>query len=312
MQTILGSTGSIGTELARILPEYTSDIRLVSRNPSAISGKEELVSADLMTMDGADKAVKGSEIVYLTVGLPYRKAIWKEDWPVLMGNVLEACKRHGSKLVFFDNVYPYGKVNGWMTEETPFQPASVKGEARASIDRMVMEAVEKGEVEAILARAADFYGPSPLAYLQLLVFERLASGKKAQYLVGPQFRHSFTHITDAARGTAILGNHAEAFNQTWHLPTDMNVLTGKEWIELVAQETGGPTNFTTISKWMMKALGLFNRDLLEMSEMLYQNEQDYLFSSEKFNNSFEFRAMTPLEGVRATLASMGVSKSVPA
>ena len=165
-------------ELANILPSYTSDIRLVSRNPSQITGEEELVSADLMKAEGADAAIAGSEIVYLTAGLPYRKAIWKEAWPVLMGNVLEACKRHGSKLVFFDNVYPYGKVDGWMTEDLPFQPASAKGEARAVIDKMVMESVEKGEVEAILARAADFYGPSPLAYLHLLVFERLANGKK--------------------------------------------------------------------------------------------------------------------------------------
>lgn len=109
-----------------------------------------------------------------------------------------------------------------------------------------------------------------------------------------------------------MGNHADAFNQTWHLPTDMNVLTGREWVELVAEETGGKKDFTTISKWMMKTLGVFNRDLSEMSEMLYQNERDYLFSCAKFNGAFEYRAMTAREGVRATLSSMNESKTVPA
>ncbi len=32
-QTILGAGGSIGIELAKELKKYTSDIRLVSRNP---------------------------------------------------------------------------------------------------------------------------------------------------------------------------------------------------------------------------------------------------------------------------------------
>ena len=31
-----------------------------------------------------------------------------------------------AKLIFFDNVYMYGKVNGIMTEETAFNPCSKK------------------------------------------------------------------------------------------------------------------------------------------------------------------------------------------
>jgi len=41
-----------------------------------------------------------------------------------MANTIEACKRAGAKLIFFDNVYMYGRVNGSMTEETPFNHAA--------------------------------------------------------------------------------------------------------------------------------------------------------------------------------------------
>ena len=37
MQTILGSTGVIGNELAKALPQYTNKIRLVSRNPKKLT-----------------------------------------------------------------------------------------------------------------------------------------------------------------------------------------------------------------------------------------------------------------------------------
>jgi nucleoside-diphosphate-sugar epimerase len=41
-----------------------------------------------------------------------------------MQNAIEACKRYNTRLVFFDNVYMYGRVDGPMTEETPFRPNS--------------------------------------------------------------------------------------------------------------------------------------------------------------------------------------------
>ena len=46
-----------------------------------------------------------------------------------------------------------------MTEETPMNPVSKKGKVRAEIAKMLMDAVEKKNVKAIIARAPDFYGP---------------------------------------------------------------------------------------------------------------------------------------------------------
>lgn len=100
MQTILGSGGAIGTELAKFLPEYTDKIRLVSRNPKSINGNEELFKADLQNQSEVDSAVKDSEIVYLTVGLQYNIKIWQSVWPKIMRNVIDACKKNNSKLVF--------------------------------------------------------------------------------------------------------------------------------------------------------------------------------------------------------------------
>ena len=110
MQTILGANGIIAVELAKELYQnYTTNIRLVSRNPQKVNDTDELVSADLLNADATDRAVAGSEIVYLTAGLPYNARIWQEQWQVVMQNVINACKKHGAKLVFFDNVYMYGR-----------------------------------------------------------------------------------------------------------------------------------------------------------------------------------------------------------
>ena len=100
MQTILGSTGVIGRELAKALPQYTNKIRVVSRNPKRLNDGDELIKANLLNFGEVLRAAKGSEVVYLTIGLEYDINIWRRDWPIVMKNVIEACKIHNSKLVF--------------------------------------------------------------------------------------------------------------------------------------------------------------------------------------------------------------------
>ena len=71
MQTILGSGGAIGIELAKALKEYSTDIRLVSRNPQKVNDTDELFPADLQNEKEVHEAIEGSSIVYVTVGFPY-------------------------------------------------------------------------------------------------------------------------------------------------------------------------------------------------------------------------------------------------
>ncbi len=277
MQTILGSSGIIGTELAKALTQYTDKIRLVSRNPKRVNPNDQLVVADLTDANQVLSAVEGSQVVYLTVGLQYKISVWQTQWPLIMKNVIDACKTHKAKLVFFDNVYAYGLVKGWMKEDTFANPTSKKGEVRAQIAQMIMTEVEKGHLDAIIARAADFYGPkTPLSFATVTVFENFKKGKKAQWFIDADKKHSMTYTPDAGKATALLGNTTSAYNQIWHLPTDKNVLTGKEFVPVVK----------------------------ESYEMLYQNEYDYLFDSTKFERAFNFKLTSYQDGIMETVKSM--------
>jgi len=305
MQTILGSSGVIGNELAKSLTQYTNKIRLVSRNPKKVNPTDELFTANLLKAKEVLKAVEGSEIVYLTVGIQYKTSMWQLQWPLIMKNVIEACKQNNSKLVFFDNVYVYGRVNGWMKEDTPIKPVSRKGEVRKQVTAMLMKEVEKGNLKAIIARAADFYGPNtPLSFVTVTVFENFKKGKKAMWFIDAEKKHSFTYTPDAGKATAMLGNSDSAYNQVWHLPSDRNVLTGKEFIELSAEAFGVKPEYTVLKKWMIKMAGLFNSNVRESVEMLYQNDSDYLFDSTKFEKAFNFRPTSYEEGIIETVKSL--------
>ncbi len=217
MQTILGANGAIGIELAKSLKEYTDQIRLVSRNPQRVNETDQILHADLTEIDQVMAAVAGSEIVYLTVGLPYKLAVWEIHWPKIMRNVLDACIAHQAKLVFFDNVYMYDKNEiKNMTEESRINPPSQKGKVRAQIAQMLLNEIKAGHLEALIARSADFAGFKNSA-LGDIVYTNLKKGKKAQWLINADVAHNFTFVPEAAWATALLGNTPEAYGQVWHL-----------------------------------------------------------------------------------------------
>lgn len=301
MQTILGSGGAIGTELAKFLPEYTDKIRLVSRNPKSINGNEELFKADLQNQSEVDSAVKDSEIVYLTVGLQYNIKIWQSVWPKIMRNVIDACKKNNSKLVFFDNIYMYDPnfIHN-MNEDTPKNPSSKKGKVRKEIVDMIFDEVNKGNLTALIARSADFYGPSikETSVLTQTVIDNLSKGKKAYWMGSADKKHSFTFTPDAGKATAILGNSEKAYNQEWHLPTAEKPPTGKEWIDMFAKELNAKPKYQEISKTMLRIMGIFMPVMREMPEMFYQNDRDYIFNSKKFNDNFNFETTSYQDGVK--------------
>ncbi len=301
MQTILGSGGAIGVELAKALTEYTNDIRLVSRHPKKVNKTDELMTGDVTNLADVRKAVEGSSVVYLTVGLAYDIKVWRETWPTIMRNVITACEEHNAKLVFFDNIYMYDPnyLNG-MTEETPVNPSSKKGKVRAEIAQMILDEVKEGKLTALLARAADFYGPGDqkTSVLSETVIKPLTKGKKANWMGGVTFKHSYTYTPDAGRATALLGNTDDAYNQVWHLPTAANPLTGKEWIEAIAKELGVKPKYQAAPKFMIRMIGLFIPIMREMVEMMYQYDRDYVFDSSKFENRFGIQATTYHKGIK--------------
>lgn len=307
MQVILGSGGIIATELAKVLKEeYAQNIRLVARNPAKVNAEDELYPADLTDPEQARKAIEGTEVAYLTIGLPYNVKDWTAKWPVIMENVINGCRQQKTKLVFFDNIYMYDRDHfADMDENTPIRPTSKKGAVRESIARKLLDAHEAGEITALIARCADYYGPAIKrnSMLNETVVENLAKGKTAQWIGPLEYRHSFTYTIDAAKGTAILGNTDDAYGEVWHLPTRANPLTARAWIEKIANYFDTKPKSQILTPFLATILGLFVPVLKEVKEMMYQYDRDYVFSSTKFEKRFNFEPTSYEEGIKAMLAS---------
>jgi nucleoside-diphosphate-sugar epimerase len=303
--TILGAGGIIAKELTKELLKNGQAVKLVSRQPKAISVKTDIAAADLTNYEQTKAAVSGSNVVYLCAGLVYDRKVWAVSWPKIMQNAIDACKAANARLIFFDNVYMYGLVNGPMTEDTPYNPISKKGEIRAQIATRLMNEVKAGNLQASIARSADFYGPGAdtTGILNNLLISNMLKGKKGMWLGKDDLPHSYTYTVDAGKGMYLLGQTLASDNQVWHMPTYNPALTGKQYAALIAEQLQVKPVYSKLGNFMVKMAGIFNTTIGELYEMLYQNNHPYIFDSSKFNSYFNYQPGTYEKGIEATIAA---------
>lgn len=300
MQTILGASGQIGHELALSLKrDFTSKIRLVSRNPVKINDSDELFSADLLNASQTLQAVEGSKIVYMTAGLPIDSTMWVERWPVMMRNTIDACAAHQAKLVYFDNTYMYPQTNQPQLESTPFQPNGTKGRVRAQITKMLLDAMEQNRLEAVICRAPEFYGPGKTQSItNATIIDNLMAGKSAKVFLRDDTLRSLIFTPDASRAMAVIGNTPDAYMQTWHLPCDDNRLTYRQFVALAAEIFGAPVKYNVMKEWLLWLASRAISKVRETEELWPRYKVDNIFVSDKFKARFpDFKVTTYREGL---------------
>jgi len=304
MQTILGANGQIANELAKELKKnYTADIKLVSRNPRRIHESDTVFSANLLDQQQTSDAVNGSEIVYLTVGVPMDTKIMQQQFPVFMRNTINACIEHGAKLVFFDNTYMYPQNNIPLTEETKFDPVGPKGRLRGEVANILLDSIRAGEIQAVVCRAPEFYGPDKTRGITTsLVFKNIKKRRKPKILLRDDTLRTLIWTPDASKATALIGNTPEAYNQTWHLPCDDNRLTFQQIIEHASSVCGRELHYNVLNRFSLKVASLFKKNVREMVELLPRYEQDNIFLSNKFKKRFpHFEISTYKQGIETIL-----------
>jgi nucleoside-diphosphate-sugar epimerase len=197
-----------------------------------------------------------------------------------------------------------------MTEETPDNPTTQKGLARARAARVLMDAVEHGAIRGLIARSADFYGDCRPFDMVKAIAEKFSRGRKAQLLLRDDKVHSLAYIPDAGRAVAVLGQQADAFDAIWHLPTDPNALTGAELVALIGALLGKEARHTALPKLLLRMVGLFDGTVRGLLEMSYQFEQDDRLDSSKIARAYGLTATPMRQGLAEHLRFLGHALAV--
>lgn len=286
---VVFGTGSLGLAVMRELRRRGHRVRMVNRKGRAELPKDpeiEIVAGDASDPASTRTACADAKAVYFTAAPPYTD--WPAQYPAMQAGVVEGAAAAGARLVTAENVYPYGRVDGPMTEDTPMNPISRKGELRARLNRELLAADRAGKVSVALGRGPDYFGPgatSTTIYGERVFWPALA-GKSAQVFGRIDALHTFIYVDDFAHGLVTLGEREEAGGKIWHIPCPP-ALTQRALLELIFKSAGHEqVKAQALPGWLLKLLAVFVPIMRELSEMEYQWRGDYVFEAPAFTKAF--------------------------
>jgi len=286
---VLGATGGLGSAVVFELAKRERSVIAVTRNVQKARKMfqnidVEIRQADLMEQGKTLTAVQGANVVYHCVNVNYTK--WLKEFPIINNNILAAVKEVGADLVFADNLYMYGEMQGdKISEEHPLNAESKKGKLRVRLAKQILDAHSNGDINAVIVRFGDFYGPNVVNGFTKPLLENPVKGKAATWLVDLDKKHSLMYICDAAKGMVTASENPNSFGQIFHVE-GAEPVTGREFITMIFQELNQEPNMKALSEKIIKILATFIPIVKELKELIYEWKHPFIIDGTKYASTF--------------------------
>lgn len=301
---VIFGAGQVGSTLARELLERGDRVRIFKRSERGVPAGAELSQGDASDRQACIAAASGASVVYHCMNPPYFANLWAEFVPRWMQNLIDAAGSAGARFVVLDNVYALGRPGGRpLSDDTPVNPCSRKGEIRAEAARMLFDAHGRGDVVAVVGRGSDFYGPHGTeSHVGDQFWRPVMAGKRGGVVVDPDAVHTYHYIPDVARGLLTLGGAPEsACGQAWMLPCQP-AETLRQLVGRFSTVLGREISIRSIPRWMLKALGIVMPLMRELDEMMYQWEEPFVIDDGRFRTQFSVMPEDRDRAARETVA----------
>ena len=118
------------------------------------------------------------------------------------------------------------------------------------------------------------------------IFEPALAGKRAQTMGRPDTEHTYSYVPDVGRNLVLLGSRDDAYGRVWHLPNPPTRTTRHIIIDVYAAAGQRRTSVTALKRPMLRALGLFNRNVRELLHTYYQFDAPFVVDDSAFRNAF--------------------------
>ena len=307
-QHVIVGAGQVGTRLAGLLVDQGLAVRLVSRTGNTIPGAEG-VRADASDRTSLMEATNGAAVIYNCINPPYHR--WQQDWPAMNTNLIATAEQSGAVLVTLSNLYGYGAVAGQMTEQTPLDAHTRKGQVRARMWEQTLAAHREGRIRTTEVRASDYIGEaSDQTNFGTRIFPRMLAGKSITLMGRTDQPHTWTYTADAAALLARVGQDEQALGRAWHVPS-CAPRTQAEVIAQLAEGAGVPMpKIRTAGAGMLRMVGLFNKPAGELVEMLYEFDRPFIMDSSLTQRTFGV-APTPWDAIIAETLRVNGAAPVP-
>lgn len=281
---VLGASGGMGYSIVNELISRGIHVVAFARTRSKLEKLFQnqqgitIFTGDIFNLDDLFKAATGVDIIFQAANIPYPE--WEERLATFIQQVINVSETKGIKLAVVDNIYAYGRSNGEKVfENAPKIPHTKKGRIRLNVENMIRES----DAQAFIAHFPDFYGPNAENTLLHVTLEKVVANESSMFVGDQRIAREYIYTPDGAKAIVELAFRKDAYGESWNIPGH-SVITGKEIMETLRELTSYDKRVLTVTKSMIRMLGLFNPMMREVVEMFYLNQEPVVLSGQKYEN----------------------------
>jgi nucleoside-diphosphate-sugar epimerase len=194
-----------------------------------------------------------------------------------------------------DNLYAYGPGGSPMAEGCAQQATDRKGRTRAAMADSLLAAHRAGQLEVVIGRASDYFGPhAENSGITALAIEPVTGAGKLRWMGSLDAPHSCAYLPDIARAYVALGTASGVSGRIWHLPHPP-AATGREFLALVNAALPEPRAISVIGTRMLALAAPVHRISRESLAIAYQWTEPFVVDDSAFRARFPDFEVTPLE-----------------
>jgi nucleoside-diphosphate-sugar epimerase len=265
---VLGVNGHIGSFTARAFVEAGWAVAGMARTDRHRIAGVRFVAGDSDSVEDMRRAIGDSDVVVNALNLPYDK--WdKGRKERQMARVLEAIGTSGRTMLFPGNIYNYSASDREVTPDLPQRPQTPRGAIRVRVERLFEAAAARGDIQAIVLRAGDFYGPgSTTDWFDLAMFREIGKGRVAT-MGAPGIGHAWAYLPDLARAFEALASMRATLGVFERFHFAGHFVTPEQMRAAIERAAPVPVVVRPFPLWIMKLIGLVDPLMRETAKMAY-------------------------------------------
>jgi nucleoside-diphosphate-sugar epimerase len=181
---------------------------------------------------------------------------------------------------------------------------ATKGAYRREQEDMVLDAHQKGQIQGMVVRLPDFYGPRAELSLAHEVFKAAVAGKTANWIGPANQPHEFVFVPDLGPSLVDLAACGDCYGESWNIG-GVGQINTMDFITRVYRTAGRPPKYRSVGRGILKIMGWFSPLMRELPEMLYLQETPVILDDSKLLAKFPATKKTSYdEGIAQTIKSL--------
>ena len=265
--TILGVTGGIGHAAATAFLAAGWRVTGFARtNRHPIEGVD-FIGGDANSVSDLRRATAQSDVVLNALNLPYHQ--WGNGAAeALMDRVIAASS--GKTMLLPGNIYNYAATDRVITPDLEQHPATYRGNIRKRMENALQQAVNVGQLRAIILRAGNFYGTrvdNNDFFGQLI----LRDAGKGKICLNPKrdIKNAWAYLPDLAQAFVTLAEHRDSFAAFENFHFKGHLKTANETFAAIEAAAGQKLKMTGFPWTIFAAMGVFMPVMKGIVEMRY-------------------------------------------